>query len=75
MGVPPEEALATAGWWAPFGDRTRRAQAVCACAWAHLGGLISSTGCFGGTKPSGRFGLKVVQGSSSSKAQSRFLWK
>jgi hypothetical protein len=36
---------------------------------------MSSTGCFGGTSPSGRFGLKVVQGSSSSSAQSKFLRK
>ncbi len=36
---------------------------------------MRSTGWRGGTKPSGRSGLKVVQGSSSSRAQSMFLRK
>ncbi len=34
---------------------------------------MSSTGCFGGTSPSGRLGRNVAQGSSSSSAQSMFL--
>jgi hypothetical protein len=42
---------------------------------AQRGALMSSTGCFGGTSPSGRFGLNVAQGSFSSSAQSMFLWK
>jgi len=33
------------------------------------------TGWRGGTKPSGRFGRKVAQGSFNSRAQRRFLWK
>jgi hypothetical protein len=36
---------------------------------------MSSTGWRGGTRPSGRFGRKVAQGSLSSNAQSMFLWK
>jgi hypothetical protein len=36
---------------------------------------MSSTGCFGGTSPSGRLGRKVAQGSPSSSAQSMFFWK
>src|SRR4051794_11685150 len=39
---------------------------------AQRGGRISSTGWRGGTRPSGRLGRNVVQGSSSSSAQSRF---
>jgi hypothetical protein len=48
--------------------------AVWVCA-AQRGGRISSTGCRGGTSPSGRFWRNVVQGSSSSRAQSMFLRK
>jgi hypothetical protein len=36
---------------------------------------MSSTGCFGGTSPSGLSGRKVVHGSSSSREQRRFLRK
>ena len=42
---------------------------------AQRGARISKTGCLGGTNPSGRFGRKVAQGSFSSSAQRRFLWK
>ena len=36
---------------------------------------IRRTGWRGGTRPSGRLGRKVAQGSLSSSAQRRFLWK
>ena len=42
---------------------------------AQRGGRMSRTGWRGGTSPSGRSGRKVVQGSSSSSAQSMFLAK
>ncbi len=42
---------------------------------AQRGARMRSTGCLGGTSPSGRFGRNVAQGSFSSSAQRRFLWK